>query len=253
MSAATSRWSAFLASVEQRHAQILAEAREGCIQLFEACDDDLGPLTSAWHAMERRAMALQAKLQSTFDDKVEGLMEAEGMSDGAVQAQRRRGDTLADTLETERERTRVELYAEAGERIWARALAEHPGSVECPQCGAPAQAPVTTVSLNLPCAHCDAVVTFEPGARMRSVAHAAIPALVERRTWPERQAVVEAERALRDARGTPSPLVKALHDAHVAHLTRTLTLRSEMEGRPLDLAHELQGRMRAFRQQHGMG
>lgn len=251
MSAPTERWSGFLESVASRHAQVMREAHEGCLGLFEACDGDLGPLTSAWTAMQARAQALESKVEATWHDKVEGLMASAGLDEGAVEEQGSRGQRLVRELEQQREHVRVHLYAQAARRIWARARAEHVASLDCPQCAAPLVPPVTLVSVNLTCAACGAVTTFEPGSRMRSVGSAAIPALLEEATLPEVDALRGAEEALHGAHGEPPALVDALEAAHLAYWTKWLELRATWEGRDLDLQHELTGRMRSFREQWG--
>jgi len=237
------RWTGFLGKIRTRFDEIRAETEQGCIALLAQCDDDPGPMTTAWTAMDQRMLGLQTKLSTTWEDKVGPLCE------DAAQERRleRMGDELSAHMERQRERLRVDVYAQAARRIWARARQEQVGQIQCPQCGAPVEVPQTFQSINLPCSYCDGLVTFEPGGRIRAVQVHCVHPLAEDAAWSEWELRDDARQALNSARGEPAHLVKALELAEIAYWRAYLAARAQMVPALAEkLEADLEGKMRAF-------
>ena len=95
--------------------------------------------------------------------EVEGAFEAEGYPRPALDAERRKGEDLAFMLENARQSVEMHVFADGARQIDARALATQ-RERNCPTCTAPLDVPVAYRALNLRCAHCGAVSTFEPGS-----------------------------------------------------------------------------------------
>lgn len=240
---AEARWTGFLDKLTGRHAQILEEARDGCLGLLEACDGDIGPMSQGWTAMNVRALQLESKITNTWSEKVEGV------ADDVVHAHEDRGHALERALERQRELCRIGLYADAARHIWTRALEEQVSAFGCTQCAGPIEVPPTMRSINLTCPSCSAVTTFEPGQRVRSIAHTCIHPLCEAATLAQSDAVAAAQEAVH-ANETPQT-VDALIGAYRVYWTAYLELRASMSGDPLDLEKELTGRLRSVREQYG--
>jgi len=250
MSAAvTARWDGFLAQVRERFMALMEEAKVGCPQLLEQADFDSVPMGNAWGAIENRASQLSSKITDTWDSQVDGAFEQAGAPPQAIAHERAKGNALRDFMEIERERTRIAIFADAGRRLFDRALAEGGRSFGCSRCGSPIQVPFTFRALNMTCGHCSTVNGFEPGTRMR-MGESWVHPMCEEISWEQWLALKQAERARRDHRGESFPILKQLERAHLAFLHAYLSARIRFlpDTAPAFDA-DFRGRMRFFYEQ----
>lgn len=240
------RWDGFLAQVRERFVQVLCEAHEGCPALLEQAGFDPTPMGNAWHAIEQRAKELGWKVEETWSSKVEGAFEAAGAAPQHVHHERMKGDSLRHWMDLEREKARIGIYANAGRKLFERALAEMGKSLSCTRCGAPLAVPFTFRAQNVPCTHCRTVNGFEPGARIR-MAEVCVHPLCEEASWEPWVGMIEAERAAKYARPTTIHHLQHWERAQIVFWRAYLTKRAELLP---DQAHafetDLRGRMRAF-------
>ncbi len=246
MNEVIARWEAFLSNVRARFEQIMEESRQGCAALFEQSGGDPIPLSNAWAGMNARALTLGSKVTDTFEASVDPALEAAGASVDIIDRERERGLALVSWMDRERERVRVEIFAGVGRRMWEEGLAEQQGSFACSQCGAGLRVPRTVRAVNLTCPHCSAVVTFEPGMRLRYAANY-VHNLVEQDVWPLWLAWQDAEDALRAARGASLAQIQAVEDAQIAYWRAYLEARARwLPERAADLEADLRGKMRQW-------
>ena len=113
MSAAQQRWSAFLAQVEQRHAQVRAESEQ-----FGAAytADDLAPLSHHLMGVKSRLQDLEQSIEATWHAKVDDVFAAEGASGETRSAAFMQGRTLGHQLDDEREESEIRILAEQARR-----------------------------------------------------------------------------------------------------------------------------------------
>src|ERR1700740_26130 len=163
--AAHERWAGFLRQIAQRHEEGSRDAGEGA---GGRAGFDPTPIGTAWGAIDMRLADLERKIDDTWGAQVERTFEAEGYDRGAITAARDEGLRLRHELEDRRESLHHRIFADIARRMYARALAERTDRA-CPRCGAALALPITFRALQVTCAHCRALATFEPGTLMRSV------------------------------------------------------------------------------------
>jgi hypothetical protein len=113
MSAAQQRWSAFLAQIEQRHAQVRAESEQ-----FGAAytADDLAPLSHHLMGVKSRLQDLEQSIEATWHAKVDDVFAAEGASGDVRAAAFMQGRTLGHKLDDEREESEIRIMAAQARR-----------------------------------------------------------------------------------------------------------------------------------------
>jgi hypothetical protein len=223
---AIARWDKFLASIESRLQEVLAEARQGCAMLLQQSDLDPMAMSNAWTAMELRAKSLGSKVADTWSEKVEPALEQADVPSPVVATPRDKADALQRRIEVEVERTRVQVFAGAAREIWQRAVAEAPRSLACTQCAAELAAPQSIVSVNVTCTHCRAVNTFEPGMRARMIEHFCAHPLSEEASWDAWVALREAEARFHAQRDPKLADFKAYEVAQIGYWKRYLEARA---------------------------
>lgn len=246
MNATLQRWHAFLEKVHTRVHEILAEANAGCIALFESEQHDPRAMSNAWGAMQRRAEELVTKIDDTWNASVDDEL---GDDQALRTAERERGEAVAEQLTIAIEAAKRRLWADAARTLWQRAVAEAPTSLRCTQCAAPMPVPNATRAMNVPCTHCGAMVTYEPGTKLRMIEHFAVPALCDEGTWQEWLALRAAVRGRRGHDGDRIANLRRHEHAQIAHERAWLELRAQLlpEHAPA-LATDLRGRLAAFYQ-----
>ena len=122
MSAAQQRWSAFLAQIEQRHAQVRAESEQ-----FGAAytADDLAPLSHHLMGVKSRLQDLEQSIEATWHAKVDDVFAAEGASGETRAAAFMQGRTLGHRLDDEREESEIRIMAEQARRNHDPAVSAH--------------------------------------------------------------------------------------------------------------------------------
>jgi hypothetical protein len=123
MSAAQQRWSAFLAQIEQRHAQVRAESEQ-----FGAAytADDLAPLSHHLMGVKSRLQDLEQSIEGTWHAKVDDVFAAEGASGDVRSAAFMQGRTLGHRLDDEREESEIRIMAAQARRLNNAAISAHP-------------------------------------------------------------------------------------------------------------------------------
>lgn len=248
MSAETiERWSRFLERIAARFEELMHEATVGCAGLFEQRDGDPTAMSVAWGAIELRAKDLRSKISDTWHAQVDDGLD--GAPPGVREHERQRGDALEDHIEVGLEATRLRIFADAARKLWVRALAERPQSLQCTQCGGALPMPDTIRAVNVSCGYCQTVVTWEPGTRLRMIEHFCVPILCDEATWQLWLARREAERGRRGHRGDDLANLRAHEQAEVAHARAWLEARARMlpDHAPA-LAADLRGRLAMFYQ-----
>jgi hypothetical protein len=215
--ALSARWNGFLEQIRGRFQGVLQEARDGCAGLLVESDLDPIPMSNAWGAMERRAKELGWKIEETWNEQVEKKFSEVNAPPALIAAERRKGLEMRRSMEVEVERTRIGIFVDAARRIDERARAEMASGYKCGQCGAAASVPMTFRAVNVKCSFCSAVSTFEPGTRTRMMEASCLHSLCQERAWNEYVAMVQAEHALADTRGSPFQLLKAYELAQIAY------------------------------------
>ncbi len=222
------RWDKFLASIETRLQEVLAEARQGCPMLLHESDLDPTAMSNAWTAMELRAKGLASKVADTWNDKVEPAFENADAPPHVLHAQREKGDALQSRIELEVERTRIQIFASAAREVWQRAMEEAPRTLACTQCAGEIPAPQSLVAVNITCTYCRSVNTFEPGMRVRMIEHFCAHPLSEEASWDAWMAMREAEARFHAVRDPKLDDFKAYEAAQIAYWRRYLEARAGM-------------------------
>lgn len=238
------RWDTFLASIYERFTTVMSEAQAGCAQLLVDNDYDTQAFGVAWGAMENRAKQLGSKLSDTWDEKVSPMFDEADAEPGIEARERVKLSQLLDRMEVETEGMRVRVFADAARAVWQRAVTEAPPHLACSQCGAPLQVPPTLSAVNVDCPHCRAVVTYEPGMRLRQIEHFCVHPLSEEASWQQWIAKHQAEKALHDSRGETIELLKAFEHAQIEYWRAYLGARARMlPDKAAALEQDLRGKM----------
>ncbi|HVH47757.1 MAG TPA: hypothetical protein VM925_35720 [Labilithrix sp.] len=237
------RWAAFLEQIGDRHDQVCKDAEQGAREALLATDFDPTPIGIAWMAVTDRLKELERRIIDTWHEKVEATFESEGYDQATQIAERRKGEDLAFNLENAREASEMRVFASGARELHARALATQKAK-NCPSCGAVLQIPITYNAINVTCAHCRSVVTFEPGTTARMAVAFGSHALAWEAAQPEWLVMRQAERAMRDARSpAPLALLKSYERAQIAYWFKYIGTRSYLEPVLGDVTHEVRSRM----------
>lgn len=152
------RWDAFLAKIQARSDELLAEAHEASIALLDQTEDDVQALGQAWTGIRIRLIELRKMIEDTWSDKVQDLFE-----DGAAQDRAHaKGEALDARLERDYERGEVRAWAEVGRRIAKRAAAMRVTETACQHCGGKISVVAIRRTYEWTCASCRATATFQP-------------------------------------------------------------------------------------------
>ncbi len=240
---AAERWQSFLKQIEERHRLVRDEAAAGAREALPEGGYDPTPIAIAWAGVNDRLLELERRIIDTWHEKVEDVFESEGYDRPALDVERQKGEELAFVLESAREAAEMHLFAEIAREIHGRALAAQKERL-CPSCGAPFEVPVSYRSVNLRCAHCGSVATFEPGTLARNaIAFGSHPMawVAAEREW---NAMRRAERRVRDQR--PPASLASLKDherAQIAYWSAYFRTKSQFEPELFDVAREVRARM----------
>jgi hypothetical protein len=229
---ALARWDGFLAQIEGRHKDVIAEAEaaaRAAIAELAAGGDHL-PLAHQLSAIDARLRDLETKIADTWHAKVEDAIFADGHSPEVRDQQFQRGDDLKDRLDEAREELPIRVLAELARQRHQRARAAH-GPVPCAHCGAPLDAPFSFRALELPCGACKGRITlWQPPELMLSVGAIGTHPISQEAAQKEWRAMRAAERA-KNAHRSPTPLaaLKAYEQAQIAYWRVYLKARAWFE------------------------
>jgi len=243
---ARARWSAFLQQIGERHAVVCAEAIEGAREALVAAGYDPSPIGQAMSAVGSRLSDLERRIIDTWNEKVEPTYEAEGIPHDVAMADRARGEELAWNLENAREAATQKIHADAARTIYAHALQGQRDRL-CPTCGAPLDIPLVARAINVTCARCRAIATFEPGMAMRTALAIGAHALSWEAAYPQWLAMRVAERRVKSVRPpAPVALLKEHERAQIAYWWSYFQTRGHLEPEVRDVAREVRARMDAW-------
>lgn len=238
------RWDGFLKTITDRFQQIMQESRDGCAGLLADSDYDTIPMSNAWGAMENRAKELGTKVDETWRGQVEPKFEEADVPRPLIEQQRTKGEQLRDWMETEIERTRIQIFCDASREIAKQVAAEKVEGFPCKQCGAPLTVPITFRAVNLTCAHCRTTNEYEPGTRVRMMEASCTHSLSQERAWNEWLAMQRAENAWRRARPHTIDHLKSWEAAQIAYHRAYLTARLQfLPDQTAAFDKDLKGRM----------
>lgn len=215
---ALARWDAFLAQIEGRHKEVIAEAEaagRAAIAELAAGGDHL-PLAHQLAAVDARLQDLERKIIDTWHEKVDDAITGEGHATAVRDEAFRKGDDLKDRLDEAREELPIRVLAELARQRHQRARAAH-GPVPCAHCGAPLDAPFSFRALELSCGACRGRITlWQPPELMLSVGAIGTHPISQEAAQKEWRAMRAAERA-KNAHRSPTPL-SALKDYEKAQI-----------------------------------
>jgi hypothetical protein len=241
--AAHERWAAFLRQIAQRHDDIARETVESASAALELADLDPTPIGTALAAVDARLKDLEGKITDSWSAQVERAFESEGYDHAAITAARAEGDRVRHALEDRREALHHRVLADAARRIYAKAL-ETQSNRLCPRCGAALPIPPTFRAIDVKCAHCGALSSFEPGTLLRIAIASGAHALASESAQREWLAMRAAERAIRNVRPPcPLALLKAYELAQIAYWRAYVTARAQLEPEMRDIGLEVRSRM----------
>lgn len=240
---AVERWQSFLKQIEERHKLVRDEAVAGAREAFPEGGYDPTPISIAWAGVNDCLLELERRIIDTWHEKVEDVFEAEGYKRPELDVERRKGEVLAYELENARQSAEMHLLAGLAREIHQRALATQKER-QCPTCGATLDVPLSYRAVNLRCAHCSSVSTFEPGMLARSaVAFGAHPIawVTSEREW---HLMRQAERRVHDQRPpVPLALLKDYERAQITYWFSYFKTKSQFEPELHDVAREVRARM----------
>jgi hypothetical protein len=203
-------------------------------------------MTNAWTGMESRAKDLEMKVDETFNDSVEPAFDQADAPGAVVAREREKGRSLVEWMERERERVRIEIFAHVGRRMWEQGTAEQQPGFACTQCGGKLAVPHAVSSVNVTCPYCSAVVTFEPGTRLRMAA-IYVHYFAEQDAWAEWNAWQDAQKALHAERNPGIAHFKALESAQITYWRRYLEAQASwLPEKQAALDADLRGKMRQW-------
>lgn len=242
------RWETFLGKIRAQFDALVEEGTEGCLELLELSDFDPIPMTNAWTGIRAELMALDARVDTVWAQKVEQAFHAAGLDDAEVERQRARGFDLQARLRLEQEQREVDLFGAAGERLLARAREAMARSFCCTQCGAALAVPAQCFrSVHVTCAYCEAVNTYEPGTQVRQVESFCSHHLSQKRAAAEWARLRAAEERRRKTRGDVLEVLRAVEKATRDYWTAYFRARADLvPDYAKDLEKDIQARLRPF-------
>lgn len=219
------RWDGFLKKIEERFAQIVAEAIAGCDALFDQSQMDPIPITNAMTGVKGQLFDLQRKIDETWNEKVEPLLEQSGLKEHEIDRLRKRGRDLYDKMALEFDHTEIRVFADAARKIYAVAKQSMDKQFLCTQCRAELPIPDNIfISVHVSCQFCNTVNTYEPGTIVRMIDFCAHH-LAQETAWEKWVILREAEQVRDYARSVTLPMLKTIEKAATDYWTAYLKAR----------------------------
>lgn len=161
MSAAATRWKAFLEKVSARVGELEGEAREGLAGLVETEVLDPAPLSAALSELKARFFGLTKKVDDAWEKTIEPMLE--GAAESEWDALWREGEALRRRIDATFAGLEREAQATHAKALYEKVKEESEHAVACTSCGAPLSKRVRPKTVNVTCTHCQAVTTVRPG------------------------------------------------------------------------------------------
>jgi hypothetical protein len=216
-----SRWDTFLARIEQRFHETLAEAAPACLAMLRDGNYEITPMLVGWQAIKSQCMDLITQIGDTWTKKVSPAMEAQGYSgpgyDWSTEAAK--CSNLEAKLLHEIEIADTTLMGQCAQAYYDHVLANLREEFRCSQCGAPVVVESNIYrSHYLPCPFCATVNTYNPSTKVRGVEWFVVDHLASYRCLPLYQAMMDAANARSRARvANRAPLEAAYQQAALAY------------------------------------
>ena len=228
---AQARWYGFLAQIEGRHKEVIAEAEAAARAEIARLDDggDHIPLVNQLSAVDARLRDLETKIIDTWHDKVEDAIFAEGHGVPERDRQYQRGVALKYQLEDLRDEIEPRVLAELARQRFAHAQAQH-APATCAWCRRDFAAPPSFRSYEMQCPSCGNQTLVEPSELLRSVAAVGTHAVAQEAVNAEWRAMRHAQRVMQSYR-PPYPIesIKTFERAQIAYWFKYLSIRSQFE------------------------
>jgi hypothetical protein len=245
------RWRGFLAKIDERKGEIVAEAGEGLAELMGAYPEDPMPLGNALTGLRFRFEELKKKVDDTWEQQVEPKFSEQsggGFLDAGLDAKQDFLLGIDDAWGAFEARMQAEFYRRLRPR--AEALLGKP--VECMYCRAALDLPAPHESISLTCPYCHAVNQILPETAVAIYFSGAPHAFAAEAALPLRHAIerfrVEADRARRAAGWAAEPVASLdrWEAMERAYWERYAQVAGEVAGRPPD-TELVASRMEMFR------
>ncbi len=245
------RWNAFLAKIDGRLREIMAEAEQGLVAIWTAHPDDPLPFGNAISGLDHRVRELRNKVDETWEQQVEEKFSDAGGEFLDVGLDRKQDflQTFDETWSTFKVRASTAFHR----NLWPLAQAAMQKPVACNRCGAPLLLPNRHEPHSLSCPHCGAANQVIPEGVVSMWLEGAGHAFGEEAALPVRHRIerfrIEVDRRRRAADWAPEP-VESLDQWEAMereYWTTYAEARARATGRSRD-DELIESRMRSFRQ-----
>jgi hypothetical protein len=170
MSATIERWNIFLKKISDRAQEYFVSAREQSLPLFKKNNGDPLPVSTALHAIHLQLVELNQKIDDTWEQQVDPLLEKERVAQTKREELRRLGSELQHKINCDFRLLEIEIYYSLALHILELAEQHKVEAVPCTQCSAPLNIPEHTYTAErIVCKFCQTVNTYEPGTYGRMV------------------------------------------------------------------------------------
>ncbi len=251
-SASIGRWSAFLAQIQARHRDVLADAEADARRFVAAvaAGGEVSPLSHQLMAVHARLQDLERKIVDTWHAQVEQAIFDDGLGVADRDRELARGISVQRALEDQREELEPRVFAELSRQRYGHALAAA-RAVTCAACGAQRAGGVWFRATELTCS-CGARLLFEPGDLMRSVTAIGAHSIAQEAAVVEWREMRAAGHRMHDQR--PPRSLAAVVDyerAQIAYWRAYLAVRARFEPEIARApAMEIRSRMEAWYVSH---
>lgn len=247
------RWQAFLAKIDGRLDELIAEATQGVEALAAQYPTDTMPLGNAMSGLDNRIQQLRDKIDETWDSKVDEQFtdadDGDGFLDKGLDA-KRDFEIAFDEKWTLWKCRAVADYHRKMLPLVQEALAK---PVFCTNCGAPLGAGNAVQTVAITCKSCDAVVQVTPEAVVQIYyGGGAGHAFGEERSAPIRFQIErfreEVDRWRRAREWAPEPIesMDKWEQLELSYWQTYAQAKAELLGQPVD-QELVDSRMRDFR------
>jgi hypothetical protein len=224
--AAQARWDAFLAQIEARHTQVLADAEASAraqLPAFAVAGDP-ATLSNQLAPIAARLHELESTIIDTWHQKVSAAFDAEGLTAADNEVAYEKGDLLRYRLEGNRDQLEHRIFAELARLRHARMP-----PVACTKCRGPIAVPLVFGEVELACT-CGARQPFHPDSQLLQIAALAMHAIPQEAVVREWHAMRDADRAHRKVRPPkPLALIQAYEAAQIAYWRAYIAVRGRIE------------------------
>jgi hypothetical protein len=239
------RWDGFLAQLQQRAADIRAEAAAAMRQSIAsvARGGDILPLSHQWSAINARLSELERRVDDTWHAKVLDALVEEGISSEEINHAIIKGRRIAHAMEDAGEELEHELFAELAHALYQNGVAATK-PITCSGCRTQLMPPVAYRVIEIGCA-CGAKTIYTPNQLLMDAGATATHHVPQHACVVQWRAMQAAGQAVTEVRPpVPLQLLKAYEAAQITYWRAYFTQRATIE--PLlgrDVAMEVRARL----------